>query len=665
MITTLMIALTVGSTLVLTIAAIVIWLLPAASAASRFSILQIAMTSLLLLPVGVVCLPEVPLGFGIERLDLTTSVSSGLPPLESTASKQHGPALHLPVEPVGIDSSSSNSQRAVTANQPVNAGYLSQSFILKTLLMIWLVVACALFLRTLLAHFRVAFQTHFSDNELDLPIVENSISLPGTVDLICTSWQKVPVTVGIRRRRILLPDSAGDWSADQIRMVVKHELAHVLRRDVLWQFVTSIVTSLFWFQPLVWWGDRRLKLERERACDDQVIVGGELAVEYATVLVQLAATFSGRNQIPTGALSMAQKPIERRLTTILSPATTRTSTSRWLSICATVVALLVVAGVCSIRPLMPLAIAAPAAPAAPIQDDFEVEDEPAKKDNNRKLADLQTPDAAETALVTKTYSVAEFVAPSPFTPVVATKHGKGKSNIDPLPLIELIANTIRTDSWIERGAGGRGTMAFLESNFSLIISQEIDVHDEIADLLNKLRELDDVMIDMRGFLTFISDENLSKSLQRDVPKTPTKIYENEARLLYGLAFVNDSVSSFELKQVSIFNGQEAALTFPDLDIALAQKLTVQSVVSRDVKSVQSVVHLKAVNFDKSESKRSEDKQDGQWMAHRAGETAGTVIPNTENGQCMTVDVSDALPADKTGLRAILVLRPYVLDFRNE
>ena len=61
---------------------------------------------------------------------------------------------------------------------------------------------------------------------------------------------------------------------------------------------------------------------------------------------------------------MAQKPIERRLATILSPSTTRTATNRWLGSMAIAIALLVVAGVCSLRPFSPLAIAATVAETA-------------------------------------------------------------------------------------------------------------------------------------------------------------------------------------------------------------------------------------------------------------------------------------------------------------
>ena len=69
---------------------------------------------------------------------------------------------------------------------------------------------------------------------------------------------------------------------------------------------------------------------------------------------------------------MTQKPIERRIATLLSTSTTRTSTSRWLGGLATTIALLIVVGVCSIRPFSPLAIAA-TAPEVSLSDSQDSE----------------------------------------------------------------------------------------------------------------------------------------------------------------------------------------------------------------------------------------------------------------------------------------------------
>ena len=659
MITTLLIVLALGSTLVLSGAAIAIWLLPGSSAAMRFSILQIAIVSLLLLPIGVLCLPEVPLGFDLnpramKQLDSFSPTVFGDP-----VSTRHKPTPDVRDDLGDIDFRSPTIGRAVAPGRPADAVDHSRYPVSKTLLMIWLTVSSVLLFRTLFVHARVARQAKLADNEFDLPVVKTANCLPITVDLVCSSWPSVPITVGIRRRRIFLPAAAVNWSADQVRMVLKHELAHVLRRDVLWQLVTSVATSLFWFQPLAWWADRQLSVERERACDDQVISGGEFATDYATVLVQLAAYFSGRTTIPTGALSMAQKPIERRLTTILSPTTPRKSTSRWLGSLATALALLAVVSVCSIRPFAPLVH------AAAIQDESERDGILATQDDNVDLANPQSPEVIKPVLVVKTYAVADLVAPSPFRPTAMPRNKTEKPNVDSKSLMELLANTVRTDSWLERGVGGEGTMTFYNPGLTLIVTQVPDVHDEIQDLLNKLRELDDITIDMRGFLTVISDEDLKKSLQRDVSTSPAEIDRHEAKLLYALAFVNESFFSYEFKQVSTFNGQETFLSFPDLDIALTKRLSVQSISTRDRKSVQSVIGFNDVNSDKPEYKAVGIKENGQVMMARVGRTHETVVPKAENGQCMTIDVSSILPADKTGFRAILVLRQYAMDLQND
>ena len=347
--------------------------MPGSSAASRFSIWQIAVTSLLLLPLGILFLPEIPLG-----LVSNTSAVPSLPPAP-TSVRDSQPSISLSnnsaLKVVGPQAKSSppvqtsSTITTVSSKVPQVAASpnappvfeVTRHVVAQTALVIWLVIALALLLRTLLEHLRVALAAHSFDCEIGPVRTERSDWLPDSVDLAYCDRQNVPITIGIWRRRIILPAVADKWSTDQLRMVLKHELAHVLRRDVLWQLVTSIATNIFWFQPLAWWANHQLKLERERACDDQVIAGGEQAADYATVLVQLAATFSGRKTIPTGALSMAKKPIERRLATILSPSTTRTSTNRWVGSLATTIALLVVAGVCSIRPFAPLAIATPVA----------------------------------------------------------------------------------------------------------------------------------------------------------------------------------------------------------------------------------------------------------------------------------------------------------------
>jgi hypothetical protein len=61
-----------------------------------------------------------------------------------------------------------------------------------------------------------------------------------------------PVTVGLFRPRILLPESARQWTQSQLDAVITHERAHARRRDPLFQWLALFNRAVFWFHPLAW-----------------------------------------------------------------------------------------------------------------------------------------------------------------------------------------------------------------------------------------------------------------------------------------------------------------------------------------------------------------------------------------------------------------------------
>jgi len=66
----------------------------------------------------------------------------------------------------------------------------------------------------------------------------------------------VPVTVGLFRPRIILPESSREWPQAQLDAVLAHEGEHVRRRDTLFQWLALLNRALFWFHPLAWWLER-------------------------------------------------------------------------------------------------------------------------------------------------------------------------------------------------------------------------------------------------------------------------------------------------------------------------------------------------------------------------------------------------------------------------
>ncbi|MEW5983480.1 MAG: M56 family metallopeptidase [Acidobacteriota bacterium] len=136
-------------------------------------------------------------------------------------------------------------------------------------------------------------------------------------------------TWGIVRPRVLLPHHARDWPMDRVHIVLCHELAHIRRHDWVVQLGGEVVLAVLWFNPLAWMTCRRLRLEGERACDDEVLALGVGGREYAGHLIELARLCRRSGLAWTSAMPMAHpRTLERRITAMLNPRLDRQVPSR-------------------------------------------------------------------------------------------------------------------------------------------------------------------------------------------------------------------------------------------------------------------------------------------------------------------------------------------------
>ncbi|MCH5377876.1 MAG: M56 family metallopeptidase, partial [Planctomycetes bacterium] len=128
----------------------------------------------------------------------------------------------------------------------------------------------------------------------------------------------LPVVWGIIRFRLLLPAAARQWSGEQLRSVLLHELAHIKRRDTVVQLLAQVACALHWFNPLVWFAAWRLHVERERACDDFVLANGVRASAYAEHLLSVATRLCPTRWTSACGLAVARKSsLEGRLNAVL------------------------------------------------------------------------------------------------------------------------------------------------------------------------------------------------------------------------------------------------------------------------------------------------------------------------------------------------------------
>jgi len=144
------------------------------------------------------------------------------------------------------------------------------------------------------------------------------------VEILRTPSGSMPITFGFRRPVIFLPADAAQWSVDRRRMVVTHELAHVRRGDVITHLMARAAVSLYWWNPLAWFGWRRFLKERECAADDLVLATGARASEYAGHLLEIARSLRSWPTATSTAVAMARgSQLEGRVLRILDSRANR------------------------------------------------------------------------------------------------------------------------------------------------------------------------------------------------------------------------------------------------------------------------------------------------------------------------------------------------------
>jgi len=184
------------------------------------------------------------------------------------------------------------------------------------------------------------------------------------VALVRNERTGMPMAWGLFRPVVLLPADSKTWSAERRRVVLLHELAHVKRHDCQTQILAQIACAAHWFNPLVWQAARRLRAEREQACDDLVLASGTKGTDYAQHLLEIARSMRVVDHAAWAAVSMAKpSQMEGRLMAILDSDRDRRSLTRIASISAV---LLVAALVLPLAALQPWAEAEEAT-AAPVE----------------------------------------------------------------------------------------------------------------------------------------------------------------------------------------------------------------------------------------------------------------------------------------------------------
>ena len=314
-----------------------------ASAAVRHLVWICALVALLLLPVASQILPSLPLPVRV------VSVAGSNPQLAGS----EDPALQS--KALASAAVSTATQASVVASvevEPSRPGIYSIAVSIYAagiivLLLYWFAE------RWQLRRF-IRQATVIDDREWIRVFSEctRAMGISRSVALLKTRERNVPLAFGTRRPAIVVPAIAETWDEDRRRAVLLHELAHVVRFDCFMHNIAFAACAMYWFHPAVWWIAKRVRIERELACDDRVIAAGTEPREYASHLLEIAYSFGGR-RAPALAVCMARpRQLEGRMLAALDVARNRRPPSTRARIAAAAVVVFVLAALAAVRPVL-------------------------------------------------------------------------------------------------------------------------------------------------------------------------------------------------------------------------------------------------------------------------------------------------------------------------
>jgi beta-lactamase regulating signal transducer with metallopeptidase domain len=156
-----------------------------------------------------------------------------------------------------------------------------------------------------------------ADEQLNLGFEKLRTRLAGgrKVELRVSPRHRSPVLLGFLHPVILLP---ANGTVEISEPVLRHELAHVCRRDDWANLVQQLIKAIFFFHPAVWWISRELTLEREIACDDHVLEQGGRPKAYALLLTDLAGRLHGGTPLLAPGVSDNKTQLQKRIVMILN-----------------------------------------------------------------------------------------------------------------------------------------------------------------------------------------------------------------------------------------------------------------------------------------------------------------------------------------------------------
>lgn len=146
-----------------------------------------------------------------------------------------------------------------------------------------------------------------------------------------------PFMLGIFRPTLVLPDK--ELSAQQLNNILRHEMTHFKRKDILYKWFTLLVRSVHWFNPIMYYVAREINNECEISCDLSIVsrMNGDEQMSYINTILSLVSSNRVKRVPLTTQMASGKRVLKRRFTMIKNVK----KTSKLMSVISAVIAVVI------------------------------------------------------------------------------------------------------------------------------------------------------------------------------------------------------------------------------------------------------------------------------------------------------------------------------------
>lgn len=197
---------------------------------------------------------------------------------------------------------------------------------------VWLIGAIALMLLNVVRYVRLNIKIRKNGEVISCPETGEYTDRKINVRV----WENIasPFMTGIFRPTLILPKT--ELSEEQLHNILRHEMTHFKRHDILYKWFAEFVKCVHWFNPISWYVSKQITSECEISCDMSVTknMTDSEEMSYVSTILSLLPTGKSKQLPLTTQMASSKKILKRRFIMIKNKKTT----SRFMSVISAVIA---------------------------------------------------------------------------------------------------------------------------------------------------------------------------------------------------------------------------------------------------------------------------------------------------------------------------------------